>query len=75
VYFNTPGTYGTFDQTTFEADLAASITAICQLQADALGQTLAEVQTGITVTRQWGWSNGSGGSAGYSDTMTYPPAE
>lgn len=73
--FTTPGEFGTFDQTTIEAAITAQITAECQLMSDASGDSLATVQASVgSVQRTWGFTDGSGWTASYSDTMTYPPA-
>lgn len=75
VSFSTPGSFGDFNQSTFESDLFTALTALCQMQADQSGQTLAEVQSavGIVIARIWSWSNSDGVTASWYDTsLTYP---
>lgn len=72
--FPTPGTFGTFDQTTAEATIATLITDACQVLADLTGTPLATVQAAIKVARNWVWYDSAGNTATYADTMTYPPA-
>lgn len=72
--FTAPGQLGTFDQDIFEAELAASITAVCQVLSSMSGVVLAALQKQVTVRRNWSWSDPTGFSALFEDTMTYPPA-
>ena len=72
--FDTPGSFGTFDQTTAETALAALVTDACQFLADASGEALAAVQASVTVTRRWTWTDATANRATYADTMAYPPA-
>lgn len=70
--FTTPGSFGTFDQTTAETAVKKIITDVCQLFADLSGQTLAQEQAGVTVKRLWTWTDAGGNQANYSDTLVYP---
>ena len=72
--FDTPGSFGTFDQTAAETAVAAVVTDICQLMADWELTTLAAIQATVTVPRTWTWTDSAGYSLTYADTMTYPPA-
>jgi hypothetical protein len=73
--FDTPGSFGAFSQSAFEADLFTWLTAMCQLQADQSGQTLAEAQAaaGFTINREWSWVNTEGATLTWNDSsLTYP---
>lgn len=72
--FTTPGSFGSFDQTTAENVIATLVTDTCQIYADLTGATLAEIQAAATITRQWNWADAAQNNAVYVDTMTYPPA-
>lgn len=71
--FDTPGAFGTFDQTAAEVVVTTVANDMCQLVADTAGLTLEEVQATATVNRIWYFSDTTGWSATYNDTMTYPP--
>jgi hypothetical protein len=74
--FNTPGTVGTFDQTTFESDIVTAVTALCQSIADVTGETLAEVQAQTSIGRTWQFASASNFAwqATFTDTVPFPPA-
>lgn len=71
--FATPGSFGSFDQTTFESDLVTAVTACLQLVADATGQTLAWVKSnvGITIYRDISYTDSSGFQGTHTDTVSY----
>lgn len=70
--FDTPGTFGSFDQDTVEAAIATWVTSQCQSIADVTGQTLADVQAEVTINRNWAWTDSGGYYLTYSDTLSYP---
>lgn len=70
--FSTPGSFGTFDQTAAETGIRTVVTDICQLMADLQQKTLATVQAEVTIDRGWTWTDTSGNTATYTDTMVYP---
>ena len=71
--FATPGTVGSFDQTTAEAQVTALANDYCQALADVYGDTLANIQATVTITRNWTWQDSSGEyQVTYTDTLTYP---
>jgi hypothetical protein len=70
--FNTPGTFGSFDQDSIETGISDTVTAMCQAIADASGASLASIQAEVTINRGWGWNDASGYFLGFEDTMTYP---
>lgn len=72
--FSTPGSFGSFDQTTAETIIAKVLTDACQVLADLTGIAQATIQSAVTITRRWTWIDTNGNRAAYADTMTYPPA-
>lgn len=73
--FDTPGSFGTFDQAAAEAAIAEMFTGCLQLVSVASGQPLATAQAAVTVQRVWTWTDGTpSNTAVVWDTMTYPPA-
>ena len=70
--FDTPGTFGSFDQDSIETAISTSVTYACQSVADCSGQSLATIQSSITIYRSWIWNDGSGYQLTFQDTMTYP---
>ena len=66
--FDTPGSFGTFDQTDVEVVVTALFNDFCQTAADSVGQTLAEVQIACAVERQWTWNDPAGYVLYYTDT-------
>lgn len=72
--FETPGSFGTFDQAAAEAQVSLLLSDCCQFLVDATGQALAAIQADVTVSRHWTWTDGAGNAISYADTMTYPPA-
>ena len=70
--FTTPGSFGSFDQTTAEASVKTMLDDCCQFLSHVTGTALATVQAGVTVTRRWTWTDAAGNQARYADTMPYP---
>lgn len=70
--FDTPGTFGTFDQDAIEAVIATSVTNCCQALSEMSGVALATVQADVRVTRNWVWRDTDGFLLNYQDAMTYP---
>lgn len=73
VVFATPGSFGTFDQTTIEAGLTNAITGVLNVLANMSGVALATLESQVTVTRIWEWISSDGTAVTTSDTMTYTP--
>jgi hypothetical protein len=71
--FDTPGSFGAFDQAAVESGFAQAITGVCQVLASMSGAALAGLQAQVTVTRSWNWAAGASGVT-TADTMAYPPA-
>ena len=71
-FFNVPGAFGTFDQDAVETALKSAITSACQGVADYSGVTLASVQEGVTISRQWIWGDDAGHIDTFSDALAYP---
>lgn len=72
--FTTPGQFGAFDQTVAETALVTLLNDCCQFLADATGDALATVKSGVQVTRRWTWTDPAGNQARFIDTMPYPTA-
>jgi len=69
--------YAGFDQDTYETALHAMLNAICGTWAANLGVTVAAVQAGMTVNRQWTFGSAdmlgsTSPTVQMTDTMTYP---
>lgn len=71
-YFDTPGSFGAFDQAAAETAVKMMATDCCQFITDITGIPLATVQAGVTITRRWTWTDTTGSTARYADTMVYP---
>jgi hypothetical protein len=69
--FDTPGSFGTYDQAAVETDFAQAITAVCGVLASMSGVALADLQAQVTVTRAWTWTTGTSNVI-TQDAMAYP---
>jgi hypothetical protein len=69
--FDTPGSFGAYDQGAVEGALAQAVTAVCQVLASMSGTALADLQAQVTVTRAWTWASGTS-SVVTQDEMAYP---
>jgi hypothetical protein len=69
--FDTPGSFGTYDQATVETDFAQAITSVCGVLSSMSGVALATLQAQVTVSRAWTWTAG-GNSVTTQDAMAYP---
>lgn len=72
IQLNTPGQWGSFDQDTFEGQLAALLNATAALVAADAGVTLTEAQGWITVNRMWEWTINGVGAFTTTESMPYP---
>jgi len=70
--FNTPGTFGSFDQTTAEANIKTLMTNACQVLVTITGIPLATIQAAVSISRRWTWTDAAGSRAVFTDTLTYP---
>lgn len=70
--FDAPGQFGSFDQAAAEASVKVMLDDCCQFLADVTATALSVVQSGVTVTRRWTWTNAAGDQARHADTMPYP---
>lgn len=70
--FTTPGTFGSFDQTSAETAIKGVITAACNVLVAISGAPLATIQGMVTITRRWTWTDPTGNRATYTDTLAYP---
>lgn len=69
--FTTPGSFGTFDQDSFEQGLEQMVALIYNLMSALSGQTPAQLEANTKVTREWSWTGPSGSTATFSDTMPF----
>lgn len=70
--FNTPGQFGSFDQTAAETALEKVVTDVFQLISDITGTPVADLAKVFSVNRVWTWTDSSGNCATYTDTMPMP---
>lgn len=72
--FDTPGSFGSFDQTAAETALAGVIQGVFSLMSVITGESISSFASELSVIRQWYWTDGSGNTATYADTMPLPSA-
>lgn len=69
--FDTPGTFGSFDQDTAETTIKSIANGMAQLMADTSGATLAAIKATINIYRNWTWAGTGGYSTTFSDTLSF----
>lgn len=67
--FDTPGSFGSFDQTTIESGMMKIGMDIFQLMSDLTGQSIPSLSANFSVERTWTWVDAAGNTATYTDTM------
>lgn len=67
--FDTPGAFGTFDQSSIEASIAAVLGNVFQLVSTLTDDSITDIELGVSVTRTWTWSDAAGNTATYTDAM------
>lgn len=70
--FNTPGTFGGFDQTSAETEIKTIVGGIFQLMSDITGVPVTTLETNFSISRRWTWTDAGGNQATYTDRLVYP---
>lgn len=70
--FVTPGTFGTFDQDSFETLFASGVTSVCTVLSNMSGVALATVKGEVVIRRNWTWTDASGFTLTAQTQMSYP---
>lgn len=67
--FQTPGSFGAFDQTAAETALTQTVSAIFSLMSVISGVPVDTMAADVSVSRIWTWTDSAGNHATYTDTM------
>jgi hypothetical protein len=71
--FDTPGSYGSYDQAEVEGGLAGAVVAICDVLEAMAGVPSFTLQQQVQVIRTWTWQSGTSGlQFSVTDQMPFP---